>query len=57
MAAAKKKDDKKSNRCRIPGHDHDWTDCPNNWKNQKKGKSKGKQENKHIHKNTEVENE
>lgn len=27
---------KKSNPCKKPGHDHDWDDCPDKWKNKKK---------------------
>ena len=36
---------KKSNPCRISGHDHDWSECPNN-RYSKNYKGKGKNNNK-----------
>ena len=30
------KGSKYKNPCRKPGHDHEWDNCPDNWKNKKK---------------------
>ena len=35
----------KGNKCRIPGHDHDWKDCPNNPRNKKNNNEQHKNEN------------
>ena len=40
----KKKLGKYQNPCKKPGHDHEWDDCPENWKNKKKA-GDDKQEN------------
>ena len=38
----------RSNPCRIEGHDHDWKDCPNNWRNKKKGTDKPKNQENNL---------
>ena len=42
-------DSKYKNPCRKKGHDHEWNDCPDNWKNKKdKNKSKKVEESNNI---------
>ena len=40
----------RSNPCRKEGHNHDWKDCPDNWKNKKKNqeKSSGKNQENNL---------
>ena len=35
----------RSNPCRKEGHDNDWKDCPDNWKNKKKNQEKSSNKN------------
>ena len=36
------------NLCCIEGHNHDWKDCPENWRNKKEKEKEQKQENNNI---------
>ena len=49
---------KHANPCRKPGHDHDWKDCPDNWKNKKKDKpDRNKQEMNEMKRETSISSE
>ena len=38
-----KKSGKYTKPCKKPGHDHEWDNCPNNWKNKKKSDDRNKE--------------